>query len=207
MGITRCYMVWLVCCFMQLHHTSLSLQLTDKSNYWHKEVSCWENVNTCVILSVWKNKMECCDYSPTVFCRRESYDHSDLKKRKQYRPRQAVIKTVWSLNNAETSSMENTGRDCQPWGNMTAFNPADNRSAGRAHRRLRRVWLKQRGMWFGVKVLISWSLSLYLCCSLFLPLSGIFLMLQWHLHVMCCRNMHSSSAQTFSSNISNYVKI
>lgn len=59
------------------------------------------------------------------------------------------------------SSLEkNTGRDCQPRGNVTVFNPADNRSASRAHRRLRCVWLKQHGMWFGVKVLISWPLCL-----------------------------------------------
>lgn len=68
---------------------------------------------------------------------------------------------VQSLNNAEMSSLEkNTGRDCQPRGHVTVFNPADNRSAGGAHWRLRCVWLRQRGMWFGVKVLISWPLRL-----------------------------------------------
>lgn len=40
------------------------------------------------------------------------------------------------------------------------IHPADNRSAGRAHRSLRCVWSKERGMWFGVKVLISWCFCL-----------------------------------------------
>lgn len=40
------------------------------------------------------------------------------------------------------------------------IHPADNRSAGRAHWSLRCVWSKKRGMWFGVKVLISWCFCL-----------------------------------------------
>lgn len=123
------------------------------------------------------------------------------KKRKQNRPRQAVIKTVWSLNNTETSSLENTGRDCQPRGNMTVFNPADNRSAGRAHWRLRHVWLKQRGMWFGVKVLISWSLSLSLLLSCFLfsvrnppdaTVTSSCLVLQKYAQQLCTGSFHKA---------------
>lgn len=55
-------------------------------------------------------------------------------------------KTVLSRNNAEMFLEKKAERDCQHRGNVTVFNPADNRSAKHTEDETRCVWMKQRGM-------------------------------------------------------------